>query len=41
MIAQETGSVVRWEESSEQIIDNPEAAKLLKREYREPLEASV
>jgi predicted dehydrogenase len=36
MIAQETGSVVRWDESSEQIIDNPAAAKLLKREYREP-----
>ena len=36
MIAQETGSVVRWDESAEEIIDNPAAARLLKREYREP-----
>ncbi len=36
MIAYETQSVVKWDEASEQIIDNPEAAKLLKREYRAP-----
>jgi len=36
MIAYESGSVVRWDAQSEQIPDNPAAAKLLKREYREP-----
>ena len=36
MIAQETGSVVRWDESTQKIIDNPAAAKLLKRDYRNP-----
>ncbi len=36
MIAYESGSVVRWDAQSEQILDNPAAAKLLKREYREP-----
>ena len=36
MIAYETQSVVKWDEASEQIVDNPEAAKLLKREYRAP-----
>ena len=36
MIAYESGSVVRWDAQREQIPDNPPAAKLLKREYREP-----
>jgi hypothetical protein len=36
MIAYETQSVVQWDEASEQIVDNPEAARLLKREYRAP-----
>ena len=38
MIAYETESTVRWDESSEQIIDNPPAATLLKRPYRQPYE---
>ncbi len=36
MIAYESGSVVQWDAASEQIIDNPEASKLLKRDYRKP-----
>lgn len=36
MIAYETESTVRWDESTERILDNPSAAKLLKREYRQP-----
>ncbi|TWU34336.1 Gfo/Idh/MocA family protein [Novipirellula artificiosorum] len=36
MIAYESNSVVRWDEASEQIVNNEAAAKLLKREYREP-----
>lgn len=36
MIAYESNSVVQWDEQTEQIVDNPEAAKLLKREYRAP-----
>jgi len=36
MIAQETGSVVDWDEAKEEIIDNPAAEALLKREYRAP-----
>jgi predicted dehydrogenase len=36
MIAQETDSVVHWNEKSEQIVDNPAAAALLKRDYRAP-----
>ena len=36
MIAYESGSVVRWDAQREQIPDNPPAAKLLKREYRQP-----
>jgi len=36
MIAYETASTVRWDEAAEQIPDNPAAAGLLKREYREP-----
>jgi hypothetical protein len=38
MIAYETESTVRWDASSEQILDNPAAAKLLKRPYRQPYE---
>lgn len=34
MISYYTGSVVRWDQKSMQIIDNPAASKLLKREYR-------
>jgi predicted dehydrogenase len=36
MIAYETASTVRWDEATEQILDNPAAAGLLKREYRAP-----
>ena len=36
MIAYESNSVVRWDEATEQIVDNPAAAGLLKRDYREP-----
>jgi predicted dehydrogenase len=36
MIAYETNSVVRWDAAKEQIPDNPAAAALLKREYRQP-----
>lgn len=36
MIAYESNSVVDWDEQSEQIVDNPAAAGLLKRDYREP-----
>jgi predicted dehydrogenase len=36
MIAYETGSRLTWDPSAEQIVGNPEAAKLLKREYRGP-----
>ena len=36
MIAYETASTVRWDEASEQILNNPAAAKLLRREYRPP-----
>lgn len=36
MIAYDTGATIRWDPKTEQIIDNPEAAKLLKREYRSP-----
>ncbi len=38
MISYETGSKVVWDASTEQIADNPAAAKLLKREYRAPWE---
>lgn len=34
MIAYETGSIVKWDNQAKTIIDNPEAAALLKREYR-------
>ena len=36
MIAYETGSTVTWDAKNEQIVGNPAAAKLLKREYRAP-----
>jgi predicted dehydrogenase len=36
MIACETESVVRWNEATEQILGNPAAARLLKRDYRPP-----
>ncbi len=36
MIAYESGSVVHWDAETEQIIDNPAAAELLKRDYRKP-----
>lgn len=36
MIAQETDSVVTWDAAAEQVTDNPVAAALLKREYRQP-----
>jgi hypothetical protein len=36
MIAYETGTTVRWDEETEQILGNPAASKLLKREYRDP-----
>ncbi len=38
MIAYESGSVVAWDGGKEEILDNPAAAKLLKREYRSPWE---
>jgi predicted dehydrogenase len=34
MISYYTGSVVKWDEQTKKIADNPEALKLLKREYR-------
>jgi hypothetical protein len=36
MISYETGTKVDWDAKSEQILNNPAAAKLLRREYREP-----
>lgn len=36
MISYETGSKVTWDAANEQIVDNPAAAKLLKRDYRQP-----
>jgi predicted dehydrogenase len=36
MISYETGTKVAWDAASEQIIDNPAASKLLKRDYRAP-----
>lgn len=35
MISYYTGSVVKWDQNKREIIGNPEASKLLKREYRE------
>jgi len=34
MISYYTDSVVRWDQTKNEIINNPEASKLLKREYR-------
>jgi len=34
MIAYNTGSIVKWDQDKKEIIDNPSAAALLKREYR-------
>ena len=36
MIAYETQSVVKWDQDAEAIVDNPDAARLLKRDYRAP-----
>ncbi len=36
MIAYESNSVVQWDEAAEQIVENPTAAALLRREYRPP-----
>jgi hypothetical protein len=36
MISYETASKVVWDTASEQIVDNPAANKLLKRDYRPP-----
>ena len=36
MIAYETGSVIKWDNAKEQIINNPEASSLLMRDYRKP-----
>ncbi|MDA3923389.1 MAG: hypothetical protein PF904_01655 [Kiritimatiellae bacterium] len=36
MIAYETNSVVNWNPEKEQIVNNPSASTLLKREYRTP-----
>lgn len=36
MIAYETQSTVRWDEEKGDILDNPEAQRLLKRDYRAP-----
>jgi predicted dehydrogenase len=36
MLAYETGGRIQWDAEQERIVGNPEAAKLLKREYRAP-----
>ncbi len=36
MISYETGSKVAWDAGKEQIVDNPAASALLKRDYRNP-----
>ncbi|HLH55312.1 MAG TPA: Gfo/Idh/MocA family oxidoreductase [Verrucomicrobiae bacterium] len=36
MIAYETGTRIEWDPQQEQIVGNPAAAKLLRREYRKP-----
>lgn len=36
MIAYDTGCKIHWDSEKEQIVDNPTAGKLLKREYRAP-----
>ena len=34
MISYYTGTMVKWDQQKHEIIENPEAAKLLKRDYR-------
>jgi len=34
MISYNTGSIVKWDQHKKEIIGNPEASELLKREYR-------
>jgi hypothetical protein len=34
MISYNSGSIIRWNEDKKEIIGNPDASKLLKREYR-------
>jgi predicted dehydrogenase len=41
MIAYQTGSIVRWDENSNRIIGNPDAAALLKRPYRKYQHPSI
>jgi predicted dehydrogenase len=36
MIALDTGTKITWDSQAENVVDNPAAAKLLKRDYREP-----
>lgn len=36
MIAYDTGSRIRWDTKAEQILDHPDAARLLQRDYRSP-----
>ncbi|MEM9656940.1 MAG: Gfo/Idh/MocA family oxidoreductase [Planctomycetota bacterium] len=36
MIALKSGRPIEWDEASDQIVNNPQAAKLLRREYRSP-----
>ena len=36
MISYDTGAKITWDAKAEQIVGNPEAAELLKREYRSP-----
>ncbi len=38
MIAYETNSIVKWDNDQKTVIDNPEAVRLLKREYRGDLQ---
>lgn len=38
MIAHETGARIVWDAKTEQILDNPAASRLLRREYRKPWE---
>lgn len=36
MIAYDTGSRITWDAATQQVVNNPDAARLLKREYRAP-----
>ena len=36
MAAYESNTILRWDEKTEQVLDNPAAASLLKRDYRKP-----